>query len=303
LTVTTVLYNSQQSIARYAETLRPSLESGLVQLVAVDNASPDDSAALLVELLPAARVITNETNLGFAAGCNRSWPLVNTRYWLLLNPDVDSSVSGLQHLVQWMDDRPDVGVASPRLRDSDGKELPVARAHDSLWRPLVELLRLHKLLPELLRSRLLLSGRRDSSELIRGWVSGAAMIVRSRAVAEVGLLDEDLFLYGEDREWCWRMAHTGWGIGVCSDVEFRHAGGVSALATWDHEERVRREVMGHLKAAARMRGPYWTRLFAAVVWLTLGLESVDRRRDASTRDEARLRSRLYRDAIRGGIAR
>jgi GT2 family glycosyltransferase len=277
VTVTTVLYNSQASLPGYAAALRPSVEKGLARLIVVDNDSPDGSAALLERLLPGAETIANPSNLGFAAGCNRAWPLVQSRYWLLLNPDVEAEPGGLERLVEWMDEHPEVGVASPRLLAPNAGEEPVARPHDSLWRPLVEALRLHKLLPERLRERWLLPGRGATPEIVDGWIPGAALIARAEAVADVGPLDERLFIYGEDREWCWRMARGGWQVGVCAEVEFVHGHGESAKVTWTEQERIRREVAGHLGATRLMRGALWTRAFTLLAGLLLLADSLDPR--------------------------
>jgi GT2 family glycosyltransferase len=299
VTVTTVLYNSEGSLPRYAEALAPGIERGLARLVAVDNASPDGSAATLKRLLPGAELIGNEANLGFAGGCNRAWPLVRARYWMLVNPDVEANAAGIERLVAWMDGHTDIGLASPRLRGPDGDEVPVARAQDSLLRPLVRALRLHRLLPPRLRSRWLLPAELEATEIVDGWVPGAALIARTEAVAQVGPLDESLFMYGEDREWCWRMARAGWAIGVCREVEFVHGHGASAKATWSEEERVRREVAGQLGAARRMRGRLWATAFGVLAGLVLLVESLDPRREES-RAARRLRGRLYlRCALRG----
>jgi len=298
VTVTTVLFNSEASLPRYAEALAPSVERGLVRAIAVDNASPDGSAALIERLLPEIETIASPSNLGFAGGCNRAWPLVESRYWLLLNPDVEADAEGIERLVEWMDSHPRVGLASPRLRGMDGGEEPVARPHDSLWRPPLEALRLHKLLPERLREKWLLSGRRATPETIDGWVPGAALIARSEAVAEAGPLDGSLFMYGEDREWCWRMARAGWQVGVCAEVEFAHGHGGSAIETWGEGERVRREVAGHLRATGKMRGGAWTRAFALLAGLALLAESLDPRR-GEARELRRGRARLYLRAALG----
>lgn len=290
VTVTTVLYNSEASLPRYAEALAPSVGHGSVRVVAVDNASPDRSAAALRRLLPEAELIVNSANLGFAAGCNRAWPSVRSRYWLLLNPDVEAAAEELERLVEWMDRHPRVGLASPRLRGGDGNEEPVARPHDGLWRPPFEVLRLHKLLPERLRRHWLLPGRRTTPEIVDGWVPGAALIARSEAVAEVGPLDERLFIYGEDREWCWRMSRAGWQVGACGEAEFTHGHGGSARATWEEPERVRREVVGHLRATRLMRGGAWARAFALIAGLSLLAGSLDprpRRGPATRRARAR----------------
>lgn len=292
VTATTVLYNSEGSLERYAQAIAPSLEQGLVRLVAVDNASPDGSAALLKRLLPGAEVIASAGNLGFAGGCNLAWPGVESRYWMLLNPDVEADPAGLQRLVEWMDRHPSVGLASPRLRGPGGEEMRVAHAHDSLLRPLVRALRLHRLLPRRLRSRWTLPGEDGPPDVFDGWVPGAALIARSAAVAEVGPLDASLFMYGEDREWCWRMGRAGWKIGVCADAELVHGHGTSARATWDEEERTRREVAGQLGAARRMHGRMWAGALALLAGTVLLAESLDPR-NGELRAARRLRGRLY----------
>lgn len=292
MTVTTVLYNSAESLPRYSAALAPAVERGLVRLIAVDNASPDESAATLGRLLPGAELLESRENLGFAGGCNLAWPLVRTRYWMLVNPDVEADAEGIERLVAWMDRHPDVGVASPRLRDSEGREVPVARAQDSLARPIVRGLRLHRLLPARWRTAWLLPGEREAAETVEGWLPGAALIARSEAVAQVGPLDASLFMYGEDREWCWRMARAGWAIGVCREVELVHGHGTSARATWGEGERMRREVAGQLGAARRMRGRLWATAFAMLAGIVLLAESLDPRRSGS-RSARRLRGRLY----------
>ncbi len=293
VTVTTVLFNSEECLGEYVQSLAPAAETGLVRVVAVDNASPDNSARLLEELLPGVEVLASRENLGFAGGCNLAWPLVASRYWLLLNPDVQADEQGLGRLVRWMEERPDIGAATPLLRDPRGRALTVARPHDSLWRPIVEAARLHKLVPRGLRSRWLLSGRRSTPERIRGWVPGAAMIVRREAVLDVGLLNADLFMYGEDREWCLRMQRHGWAIGVCNAVEFVHRGGNSARRTWTEAERLQREVTGHLRAARMTHGRAWVTALALIIGSTLLLEAMDPRRETTIRDAGRARAHAY----------
>jgi N-acetylglucosaminyl-diphospho-decaprenol L-rhamnosyltransferase len=292
VTVTTVLFNSEDSLQRYAEALASSVERGLVRLIAVDNASPDGSVETLKRLIPDAEMLDNRANLGFATGCNRAWPEVRSRYWMLLNPDVEADARGIEGLVEWMDEHPRVGLASPLLRDADGGAMPVARSHDSLMRPLVKTLRLHKLLPWRLRARWMPPDARGMPETFDGWLPGAALIARTEAVAEVGLLDERFFMYGEDREWCWRMTRAGWGIGICRDVEFAHGHGVSARATWDDRERMRREAAGRIEAGRRMHGRFWAGALGVVLGLSLFVVSLDPRH-RELRDARRLCAGLY----------
>jgi hypothetical protein len=288
-----VLFNSASTLAAYAAGLAPALRAGVADLIAVDNASPDESAAALSALLPDATVLRSPSNGGFAAGCNLAWPLVHGRYWLLLNPDVYADAEGIRGLVEWMERHPRVGLASPLIQRPDGERIPVAIPHDSLWRPLIEALRLHKFIPEPLRSQLLLSGRKETPEEIKGWITGAAMIARSETVRSVGLMDAEFFMYGEEREWCWRIARAGWAIGLCQQVEFVHEKGASATATWGFEQRTQREVAGHLRASRKMRGDTFTRLLALCLGGTLWLAAKDPRRRREDNQEQLLRAHQY----------
>src|SRR4051794_73362 len=205
--VTVVLFNSADQVEACIDALAPDLDSGIAELVAVDNASPDDSAQLVSRLRPDAAIVSSPDNKGFAGGVNLAWPLVDARYWLLLNPDALVERDTLTHLVRFMDANPDVGAASPWLSDpSSGEVLYPGRAFPSAGRTLLELTRLHRLLPAAKRGQVL-----QGAYVKRGtprshdpdWVPGTALVVRTDAVRAVGVLDESFFLYGEDLEWCW----------------------------------------------------------------------------------------------------
>jgi GT2 family glycosyltransferase len=282
-TATTVLYNSAGSIAGLCRSLRAPVEAGILDVIAVDNASPDDSAAIVAAELPGATILSSEENLGFASGSNLGWERVRGDYWLLLNPDVVVPEGGIERLIEFMDDHPELGAVSPRLRGRDGAEQSVARRFPSAGRNLFALTRLHRLLPSGLRSRMFLGSYWDHSRGDCDWVTGAALAVRREAVAAAGPLDGELFMYGEDMEWCWRIGRAGWKVGVCMDLAFTHEGGSSSAATWDYEERQRRITRGQFQALVKMRGRIRARIYAAVTSISLSL----RRSRGTAQDEAR----------------
>lgn len=297
VTITTVLYNSASSMPRYCSTLKAAVDDVGAHLLIVDNASPDDSAQQLRAHLPEARLLSSHHNRGFAGGCNLAWPHVTSRYWLLLNPDVEFPPGALAKLVWWMDTHPTVAAVTPKLELATGIGCRVVRPHDTLWRPVVELLRLHRLLPQHLRARLLLPVTSVTIEEFSGWIPGAAMMVRTAAVQEVGLLDDSLFMYGEDREWCWRMARAGWRMGVCHEVTARHTGGTSAKATWGNEGSIVREVEGHLRVTRRLRGRAFTQALAAITALSLRLGALDPRTPRTDARSMSVRSSAYARAV------
>ncbi len=299
VSITTVLFNSSSTVKRFAEPLRDQNLTGFAEVLAVDNASPDDSAARLKEALPNATVLTARRNLGFAGGCNLAWPSTRGRYWLLLNPDVESDIDGIQQLVQWMDSHPDVAIASPLLRDEGGALAIVARAFPSIAWTLAELLRFHKLISPRRRSDRLMGAYWDGEHRDVDWVPAAAIIVRREAIERVGPLSPELFMYGEDIEWCWRMRRSGWRVAICPDVEFVHVGGASANQTWEERERAQRLAAGIAGACRRMHGATWTRIYAGLTALGLFVEGIHPRRERRQRAQSRLAAGAWLDQAIG----
>jgi len=241
LSIAIVLYNSGGALPECLRSLRPELDSGFAELVAVDNASPDESVPILRARLPAAQVVEMNGNRGFAAGVNAAVMRARGRYWLLLNPDVRAPAGGLRRLVAWMDAHPALAAASPDIVDVDGNWEEPGRALPSVGRALLRLSRLHRLLPVGVRRRVFAGGYLTRGDQLNvGWVPGTAMIVRAAAVSDVGPLREELFMYGEDLEWCWRMRRAGWRIGVCSSATFVHDTSSSARITFGEDEVQRR---------------------------------------------------------------
>jgi GT2 family glycosyltransferase len=263
------------------------------ELIAVDNASPDDSATRLRERLPAARILTAPHNLGFAAACNLAWPQVKGRYWMLLNPDVQASAQGIGNLVRWMDVHPEIAIASPMLADEGGHRASVARAFPTIRWTLLEMLRLHKLLSGEARSKRLAGTYWTGEPGEVDWIPFAAAVIRRQAIEEQGALSGELFMYGEDLELCWRLRRSGWRVAICGDATFVHAEGVSAAATWNEQERARRLVTGIAGALRLTRGRVWTRVYAASTALALYVENIGPGREPGQRRANRLVAREW----------
>lgn len=134
-------------------------------------------------------------------------------------------------------------------------------------------------------------------EEFSGWIPGAAMMVRTAAVREVGTLDDSLFMYGEDREWCWRLVQAGWRVGVCTTATVYHAGGTSTTATWGDEMRIRLEVEGHLRVTCRLRGRTFTRAMAALTALSLKLTALQPKTPRQSAVSLSVRSQAYARSV------
>ena len=294
LTIAIVLYNSAETLPDCVRSIREELDNGFAELIAVDNASPDDGVAVLRAEFPAAQVVEMDGNRGFAAGVNAALARARGRYWLLLNPDVRAPAGGLRALVAWMDVHPGLGVASPEIVDVDGRWEEPGRALPSVARVLLRLSRLHRLLPADVRRRIFRGSYWTSGDQLNaGWVPGTAMIVRPAAVDTVGLMREELFMYGEDVEWCWRMRRAGWRVGVCSSTTFVHGTSSSARRTFSEDEVQRRIAEGLDGACRLMYGPRHARVLAMVTALAYAVDALSPGTSPARRDRARAAARLW----------
>jgi GT2 family glycosyltransferase len=274
LTISIVLYNSIDGLEACLDSIRADCVDGWAEVVAVDNASPDESVPLFRSRFPTATVVSAEHNLGFAAGTNLCWPLVRGRYWLLLNPDVIVPAGGLRRLVGWMDDHPRVGVSSPHLIGAGDGPGGTARRFPSISLALLELSRAHLLMSSERRGRTFLGaycpGVRETDA---DWLPGTAMLLRRSAVEQVGLLSDRFFMYGEDVEYCWRMKQAGWHVRLPPDLAVLHRGGASADRSWGATEARRRNTEGWYRACSLTRGRRYARALLGIDWLALGIEA------------------------------
>jgi GT2 family glycosyltransferase len=295
VSITVVLHNSEDALPDCLASIQHDLDERFAELIVVDNASPDGSASVAARLAPGARIIRSELNRGFAAGCNVAWPHVHGEYWLLLNPDIRVPPGGLRALVGWMDRHPSLGVASPDLSGDGGEPGSPGRALPSASLVVLELLRLHRLLPARTRGQLLRGPYwTGGDQLDAGWVPGAAMLARTAAVRSAGLLSEAFFMYGEDIEWCARMHRAGWGVGVFAGITFAHGHATSATRTWPNARRQLLMAKGWYDAIEHVRGPSAARAFRAAHLLALGVEALRPGRDPARREAARAEARVWR---------
>lgn len=202
---------------------------GIRSTVVVDNASTDDSRAVADR----AGVLWLQTgaNLGYgrAANLGASHPAISSLPWILVcNPDVELTAGAVRALAGTLSADPALGAVGPRLSNPDGSLYPSARTFPSLVDAAG-----HGLLGLLVpgnrftrRYRLLDWDHRDLARV--DWVSGACLMVRRDAWAEVGGFDPAYFMYLEDVDLCWRLGRAGWGVAYQPAAEVVHVQGVSA---------------------------------------------------------------------------
>jgi GT2 family glycosyltransferase len=240
----TVTLNGLPWIEQCLESLR-----GL-EVIVVDHGSTDGTLELVRERFPEAQLIEQE-NVGYGAGLNAGFRASSPRYWLVINSDAWVVDDAVDRLVAFADAHSDAAVVAPRLRNQDGTLQRSVRGFPTLWRLATEYFFLRKLAPHSNALNAFYAGDFDhGSARAVDWVMGSCFLVRRSAADQVGLFDEDFFLFSEETDWFYRFHEAGWRIWFAPDAEAVHVGGAT------HGGRMFVEnVRGHVRWFAKHRGP------------------------------------------------
>ena len=215
------------------QAIASALASGVAtEIVVVDNASHDDSAALVAREFPQVELIRNLANRGFAAATNQGLArMVALPFVLLLNPDARLLPGALPMLLAFMQRHPRVGCVGPRLLFPDGRFQAAAWRFPSLWMTIFDLFPPRgPLLGRLSASRL--NGRYRAEHGVAPFPVdhplGAAMLLRRATLDDIGGLDEGYWMYVEEVDWCRRAKAAGWAIWQVPQARVVHVAGASS---------------------------------------------------------------------------
>jgi hypothetical protein len=219
-----VSYNTRDLVLRAIGAARDPSQ-GVAEVIVVDNASSDGSAEAVGAAHPCVRVVVNQTNRGFAAAVNQGIRATSSPYVALLNSDAAPDPGALRRLADYLDAHPRVGAVAPRLVFPDGGFQPnCGERFESLATDLLG----GDLLWRTLGGRLLaLPEPHDDAPRQVAWATGACLMLRRRALDEIGLLDEGFFMYEEDLDLCLRLGRAGWEIVYLPGVRTSHVGEAS----------------------------------------------------------------------------
>jgi N-acetylglucosaminyl-diphospho-decaprenol L-rhamnosyltransferase len=206
----------------------------------VDNGSGDESADQFAARFPDLRVIRSATNLGFAGGNNlalrevladtATFPDACDSFVLLLNSDLIVEPDTLARCIAFMQARPDAGVVGPKVLLPNGRlDLACRRGFPTPQRAFWKLTGLSRRFPDNPRFtgyNLTHLPIDETFEIDSGM--GAFMLVRLAAVRDVGLLDDEFFMYGEDLDWAYRIKQRGWKVWYLHDARALHLKGATS---------------------------------------------------------------------------
>jgi N-acetylglucosaminyl-diphospho-decaprenol L-rhamnosyltransferase len=275
----TVTLNGLPWIEQCLESLRG------IETVVVDHGSTDGTLEVVCGRFPEVRLIEQE-NAGYGAGLNAGFRASSPRYWLVINSDAWVADGAVDGLVAFADAHPDAAVVAPRLRNPDGTLQRSVRGFPTLWRLATEYFFLRKLAPRSHALNAFYAGDFDhDSPRAIDWVMGSCFLVRRAAADQVGLFDEDFFLFSEETDWLYRFHKAGWTVWFTPDAEAVHVGGAT------HGGRMFVEnVRGQLRWFAKHRGPREAARARRLLIAALRLRGLLFRGE---------RGRIYREAARG----
>ena len=212
LSVIIVNYNVAHFLEQALNSVFKALKNVDGEVFVVDNNSVDSSVAMVQAKFPQVHLIANKENVGFSKANNQAIRLSQGEYVLLLNPDTVVEEDTFEKCIRFMDETPDAGGLGVKMVNGKGEFLPESKRGIPL--PSVafyKLFGLSKLFPKSQRFGAYHLTYLDENEIHSVEVlAGAFMLLRKSVLDQIGLLDEDYFMYGEDIDLSYRILKGGY---------------------------------------------------------------------------------------------
>lgn len=220
-----VSYNARDHLLECVRSLRAA---GVSDVVVVDNASQDGSAAAIAASDADVRVLETGANLGYGRAANRGVAVTKADLVLVCNPDLTAEPGAIKALVAAVEADPGLGIVGARIENLDGTVYPSPRAFpnmvDAFGHAFLGIVRPAN---RFTRRYRLLDIDRDTAASDVDWVSGSCFLARRAAWDAIGGFDEAYFMFAEDFDLCWRVKRAGWRVGFAPDARVVHVQGVS----------------------------------------------------------------------------
>ena len=229
LSIIIVNWNTRELLRQCLLSITDTTKLARFEIWVVDNGSSDGSVEMVAQEFPQVHLVRNASNLGFAKANNIGIQKSRGRYVGLINSDVQLLDGCLDRLFEYMAHNPKIALAGPRILNSDRSLQISCYGFPTGWNTLCHSFGLDQLFP---RSHHLGGMYRKywPYDRIRPVevISGCFCMVRRAAIEQVGLLDENFFMYMEDFDWCKRFGEAGWQIAYFPPAEAIHFGGGSS---------------------------------------------------------------------------
>ncbi|MBI4744267.1 MAG: glycosyltransferase family 2 protein [Actinobacteria bacterium] len=198
------------------------------EVIVVDNFSTDGSVEMVKSKFPSIVLIENSENLGFCKAANKGIRKSVSENLLILNSDTKIFTGTLDTLIEFAKNHSNIGAVGPMLINSDGSLQYSCRRFPSFIMGTI-----HAFLGFISPSNsytksYMMTDWDHKTEREVDWISGAAMFLRKEAVLDIGLFDENYFMYVEDVDICYQLWKKGWKVYYCPQAKVMHYIGESS---------------------------------------------------------------------------
>ena len=214
LSIIIVNYKAKTLLRECLDSIYHSTTNLCFEIWLIDNASRDNTAKWAREYFPEVKLIENRWNSGFSKAVNQGIGKSQGKYLLLLNPDTKMADDGMDQILKFMEENPEVGICGPKMIDEKSKLLYSCRSFPNYYTSISSSQSLlNRFFPQnLLSKRYLLKGLDRAEVREVDWVSGSCLFARRKMLEEIGLLDENYFMFCEDVDLCLRAKKGGWKV-------------------------------------------------------------------------------------------
>jgi GT2 family glycosyltransferase len=229
ISVVVVSWNAKDYLMDCLRSLLFPKTSQTMEIIVVDNASTDGSPEAVIEQFPEVILIRNEKNLGFAKANNIGISRSTGKYVCLINSDVIILSDCIVKLYYFMETTPSIGMLGPKILNSDRSLQSSCRRFPSLWNNFCPAIGLDRLFPasKFFCGEHMFYFRHDKMQKVEVLV-GCFLMIRRKALEQVGYLDEQFFMYAEDIDLCKRFWDAGWEVAFSPHAEAIHYRGASS---------------------------------------------------------------------------
>lgn len=214
-------YNGERFLEQFLPTVLASCDPAIAEVIVADNASTDNSVALMRDCFPQVRLILNDSNGGFATGYNQALRQVEAQYYVLLNSDIEVPKGWIEPVIELMDAHPEIAACQPKILSYyHNEQFEYAGASGGF---------IDKYGYPFCRGRVFQNleddeGQYDDPREVF-WATGACMFVRADLYHQVGGLDDSFFAHMEEIDLCWRLKNAGYKVYCCPQSKVYHIGG------------------------------------------------------------------------------
>jgi GT2 family glycosyltransferase len=221
ISIIIVNWNSFDFLKQCINSIYEYIEDLNYEIIIIDNASTDRSTELIEKYFPNVILIKNTENLGFARANNIGISLSRGEFLFFINSDILLFDKIFKRILKHMNDNPSIGLLGPKILNPDHSLQLSARKFPNFFANMSRVFALDRIFPSI---NFHSHNKIEEVDIL----SGCFWVARKKAIDDIGALDDQFFIYGEDKDWSTRFKNGGWKVLYFPTVEVIHFGGRSS---------------------------------------------------------------------------